>query len=139
MENFNFDFDKDQIKEAVFKFKDEAIEFLKDDVKVEAFLQSVEEKLAKVPKVGSMLADVPVLVSMARSYVMKQYRELPASSAVAIIAVLIYFLSPFDLISDLIPVVGFVDDAAALAFVVSMVHDDLAAYVQWQKDKGVRE
>ena len=128
----------EEVKASVKEFQAEAVEYLKDDEKVEGFLQSVEAKLAKIPRVGGALKDVPVMLSLMRAYVMKQYKNLPTSTAVAIMAALIYFVTPFDLISDLIPVVGLLDDAAAMAFVVSMVHDDLNEYTEWQKENGKR-
>lgn len=129
----------EEVKASVKEFQAEAVEYLKDDEKVEGFLQSVEAKLAKIPRVGGALKDVPVMLSLMRAYVMKQYKNLPTSTAVAIMAALIYFVTPFDLISDLIPVVGLLDDAAAMAFVVSMVHDDLNEYTEWQKENGKRQ
>ena len=138
MDKDKYNFTTEDIKAALIKFKDDAVELLKDDAKVETFLQSVEAKLAKFPKIGHMLADLPVLISMARAYVMKKYTAIPTSTVAAVIAVMIYFVTPVDLIPDFIPVVGLIDDAAALAFVVAMMRDDLDAYVEWQKENGAR-
>src|SRR4029077_12096648 len=41
----------------------------------------------------------------------------PANSILMIVAAVIYFVSPFDLIPDSIPVLGLVDDASVLTFV----------------------
>jgi uncharacterized membrane protein YkvA (DUF1232 family) len=41
----------------------------------------------------------------------------PADSILMIVAALIYFVSPFDLIPDSIPVLGLTDDASVLIFV----------------------
>jgi uncharacterized membrane protein YkvA (DUF1232 family) len=41
----------------------------------------------------------------------------PADSFLTVVAAVIYFLNPFDLIPDGIPVLGLMDDAAVIAFV----------------------
>ncbi|MDA8228801.1 MAG: DUF1232 domain-containing protein [Desulfitobacterium hafniense] len=45
---------------------------------------------------------------------------------------LIYFVSPIDLLPDSIPVLGYVDDTAVVAFVWRMVEDDVEEYKKWQ-------
>ncbi len=49
---------------------------------------------------------------------------------------LIYFVSPVDLIPDMIPGVGYVDDAAVIAFALTMVGDDLEDYKNWRTEAG---
>ncbi len=63
-------------------------------------------------------------------YVLKK-PELPMKVKVVIIAALGYFISPFDIIPDLIPFVGFTDDLAILATTV--------AYASMYIDSEVKE
>lgn len=53
----------------------------------------------------------------------------------SIVAALIYFVSPFDLIPDYISVVGYVDDAAVVAFVISKISGDVEKYRLWKKQQ----
>ena len=46
---------------------------------------------------------------------------------------LIYLISPLDLIPDWVPMAGFVDDAAILAFVFQLSKVDLNAYRKWKR------
>mgnify|MGYP001770954659 CR=1 FL=1 len=57
---------------------------------------------------------------------------------IAVVSALLYFGSPVDLIPDFIPVTGYLDDAAVIAFVFRLVEDDVAEYKQWQKVNGKR-
>lgn len=84
---------------------------------MERFLERLENKLKKVPIVGKKLSNVPMLVSLVRSYVRKDYQDIPIGSMIAIVSALIYFVSPIDLLPDGIPVLGYVDDAAVFALV----------------------
>jgi uncharacterized membrane protein YkvA (DUF1232 family) len=85
---------------------------------------------------GAVRRDAQALVRMAREVVAGRYQALPERSLVAIIAGLLYFLDPLDLIPDFIPLVGFADDAAVLLWVASRLRKDLDAFLQWEVGQG---
>jgi len=131
-------FDKTIISLDAFKqSKKQAEKMLDEDSpdQIEQMLKKLEDKLRSIPNIGDKLAAIPVFVSMIRSYVRKEYTVLPVSSAVAILAALLYFLSPVDLIPDAIPVVGLLDDAAVAAFVWTVVESDVKDYLAWRDGK----
>lgn len=135
LENVN-DFDDAKAEEALKKGYKEAEKMLKDPDKVERFLQRLERKLKKIPVAGSKLACVPTMVSLIRSYVKKEYTDIPIGTIIAILSALIYFVSPIDIIPDSIPAIGYFDDAAVVAVCWNMVEDDMEEYIQWRKDNG---
>ena len=51
---------------------------------------------------------------------------------IGIIAALIYFFSPVDLIPDCIPGIGLLDDAAVIGIAIKAVDNDLQAYREWK-------
>ncbi len=57
--------------------------------------------------------------------------DFPAGTLSAIGVALLYFLSPFDLVPDILPLFGLMDDAAVLAFVVHKTREDLEAYASF--------
>lgn len=126
---------EETIEKVLEDKKGEAEDLLNDVDKMEQFLEKLEKKLALVPMIGDKLTDVPVLISMVRSYVKKEYTEIPLGAIIGIVAALIYFVSPADLIADAIPVVGYLDDIVVLGWVLKMVHDDLDEYREWKKNK----
>ena len=83
-------------------------------------------------RLGQLRADLPVLLRLARSWARKEYRAIPWKSIVSVVAALLYFVSPIDLIPDLIPFFGFIDDAAVVAFVLKSLQTDLAAFREWE-------
>ena len=99
------------------------------------FLKNIEATLKKIPSVGNLLSDIPLLVSLVKSYVEGEYKEIPYNSIVAVVATLLYVISPIDIIPDIIPVVGFTDDAMAVAFCMKMIHGDLEKYKAWRDQK----
>ncbi len=132
------EFTDEQLSEQISKNSDAAEKLLKDEDRIERFLERLEHKLKKLPVVGKKLSNVPMLVSLVRAYVQKDYQDIPIGSIIAIVSALIYFVSPIDLLPDSIPVLGYADDAAVFAFVWNMVEDDVEEYKKWQEQNGKR-
>lgn len=126
---------EEQAKEELEKGYDAAEELLKQPEKVEILLQRIEKKLKKIPKVGDTLAMVPIMVSLIRSYIRKEYNKAPVGSIIAIVSALIYLATPVDLIPDFIVGLGIVDDAAILGMCYSLVSDDIKEYEEWRNEK----
>lgn len=114
----------------------EAERIIRDKGKLEKFLQKLEKKLAGIPFAGKKLASVPVMISLLNSYKNREYREVPMGTLVAIGAALIYFLSPVDFLPDFIPGLGFLDDAAVIAFCWKKVEEDIQEYLAWRRETG---
>lgn len=115
----------------------EAEEMLKNVDEVERFLQRLEKKLKTVPVAGNKLADVPIMVSLIRNYIKKEYTDVPIGTIIAILAALIYFVSPIDIVPDSIPVIGYFDDAAVVAACWKLVESDVEEYQEWRKENNL--
>ena len=114
----------------------EARKKLEDPDQVEKILQQMEKNLETIPGFGDWLADVPAMISLIRSYIRKEYREVPVASIIAALAAVIYVVSPVDLIPDFIPGAGMLDDAAVFVICWKMIHDDVDKYQAWRKQAG---
>jgi len=60
-----------------------------------------------------------------KAYIQGSYRKLPAIALAKIAAVLIYFISPFDFIPDVLPIIGFADDLALVLWVGKSIKNEL--------------
>lgn len=123
------------------KIKEDASLVSKVAGKVLNGLQSVTGKFTpfiEVPIVGDAFADVQDIVYMLSDYYEGNYRKLPTSTIIGSAAIIAYIASPVDLIPDKIPILGFIDDAFVIKFVVSMCIDgELKAYRNWRKENGI--
>lgn len=122
-----------EAKKELEKGKKEAEKLLNEPEKLELFLQKLEKKLKVVPKLGETLAIVPSMISLIRSYVKKEYTDIPMGSIIAVISALIYFLSPIDIIPDSIPGFGHIDDVAVITACLKWVGDDIKEYEAWRE------
>lgn len=109
-----------------------AAQVLENEDEFERLLSDLEKKLHDLPVVGDTFVDLPVVISLARAYIKKEYTDISTGSIIAVVAAMIYIVDPSDLINDYIPVVGVVDDLAIIALVLSLISSDLEKYKQWR-------
>lgn len=76
------------------------------------------------------------MMSMIKSYVKKEYTEVPVGTIIAMISALLFIVNPFDLIPDAIPVFGVVDDVAVTALCLKLVSTDIEEYEKWRVLNG---
>jgi len=131
------EFTEQQAADGLEQGYEEAGELLKDQDKIERFLQRLERKLNSIPLVGDKLSYAPVMASLLRCYVKKEYTDIPLGSIIAITSALLYFVSPIDIIPDSVPVIGYLDDAAVLVACWRLVGSDVEEYINWRKKSGL--
>ena len=130
------EFEEKKAQDELEKGYEEAEKILNNEDKMERFLQRLEKKMKVIPLAGDKLANIPIMVSLVRSYVKKEYRDIPIGSLIAIVSALIYFVSPIDIVPDSIPILGYFDDAAVVAACWKLVDTDVVEYVKWRKDNN---
>ncbi len=74
-----------------------------------------------------------VVTRMLKAYASGEYRELPWKTLLRVIAVLIYFVSPIDILPDFLPIVGLTDDIALMLWLFSGIKEDIEKFQQWEK------
>jgi uncharacterized membrane protein YkvA (DUF1232 family) len=116
--------------------KSEAEEIINNKKETEKILNksmNIAFKLRSGP-MAQVWEDLQLLFSLLKDWLSKEYQEIPLGSVILILGALIYLVNPIDLIPDLIPVLGHIDDVFIIGLVLSQVHADLQAYKEW-KDK----
>lgn len=128
-EKFNYD-----------KYLSKAKDYLSDKEKSTKLLNDATDKSHKNKNsLTDIWDDLQLIFSMFRHWIKGEYKDMPTRSIVAIIAAIIYFVSPIDFIPDFIFALGFVDDAAVLGFTFKQISKDLDKFKEWQKDQNVIE
>ena len=90
---------------------------------VEAGAARDEERVRRGfwPKVRRVAARLPFAEDLLAAYYCAFDRNTPRHVQVALIGALAYFVLPFDFVPDVLPMLGFTDDAAVLATAIRLV------------------
>lgn len=106
----------------------------RDDVeKILGQQDDIEQKFRNAGPLEKFWEDIKLLLNMIRDYWNGDYRDVPWSAIAAAVGALLYVLSPIDLIPDIIPVVGYLDDAAVVTLCLKAIWSDLEKYKQWKE------
>ena len=82
---------------------------------------------------GRFIQDAQLLISVVKDYWSGKYRQVPYGTIAAIVFTLIYVFNPLDLVPDVLPIIGQVDDAAVMAACLILVEQDLHKYKDWKQ------
>lgn len=124
-------------KNAIFNvFIGRATKLLGRPFKVIAILNETADKLAskdsKDNKFKQLFDVAATLVRMVRNYISGDYREVATSTIISGFAVLLYVVSPIDLVPDFIPVLGFLDDLSLISWYLGKFQNEIAKYRTWE-------
>lgn len=98
-----------------------------------ALLFSVARKREKLGKGFSDLASqLKLLQAFCLAWWRGEYRAVDTQVLLAVMAALLYFVTPLDAMPDWLPGIGLVDDLAVLAWVMRTWRNELAAFEQWR-------
>lgn len=116
---------------------------LQNPAKVRKLIQRAVEKTETLGKGSAAMekqvpfwkARIRLIGRMIRAYVDGRYKPESYKLLIRALAALVYFLWLFDLIPDVIPVLGYVDDATVLAWLLSAVNEELNHFQAWEEQQ----
>lgn len=99
-----------------------------------ALLLAVARKSARQGgRFSALKEDLRLLQGLCMAWWRGEYRAISSQALLAVVAALLYFVTPLDGLPDWLPVVGFIDDLAVLAWVLRTWSDELAAFWAWRE------
>ena len=106
----------------------------KDPQRLRRLVEDAVGKIATIPR-GPFSETWPYLMGMIRllrDYHRAEYRDVSEANLQIIIAAVLYFVSPFDVIPDWVPVLGHIDDAFVISLALKAVRADLDTFMAWE-------
>ena len=113
----------------------EAERAIANSQRLDSLLKQGKEAARNTPGIGTVAEDLFLSIEMVRDWKRKIYKDVPMRTVIAIVATIVYLVSPIDVIPDVVPGIGVVDDIAVVGFCVKAVHDDIRKYEQWKKEQ----
>ena len=112
----------------------EAEAYAGDPKRLRKLLEDAVGKLNVIPR-GPFGETWPYLLAMlrlVRDYQTGDYLDTPKPKLLIVIAAIIYFVSPFDVIPDYLPVLGHIDDAFVVSLALKSVRAELDTFMAWE-------
>ena len=106
-----------------------ASRILKDKNKLDKLTHKASAQMdALTVAAQSLRDDIAALLGMLKGWARGEYRDVPWKSMLTITGAVIYFVNPMDAVPDFLPVMGLMDDATVIGFVVAAFKDDIEKY-----------
>ena len=94
----------------------------------------INRKSSKVDsnRFSKFIKQMKLAMSLIKDFRNKSYTDIPWRSIAFITAAVLYFMNPFDVVPDMLPVFGFGDDAMLFAALFKSIQTDLEKYGDWK-------
>ncbi|MEY2518344.1 MAG: hypothetical protein QOF24_103 [Verrucomicrobiota bacterium] len=115
----------------------DAQSFVDDPKRLRRLFEDAVDKINHIPR-GPFADTWPYLMAMIRlirAFHRDEYRDISSRNFLTLVAAIIYFVSPFDVIPDWVPVFGHIDDAFVVSLALKSVRGDLDTFMAWETSK----
>lgn len=81
---------------------------------------------------------IPDIIRMAKAIMKKEYKPKYKNIIIPVL-VLVYIISPLDIIPDWIPLIGEVDDIALIAMALPLLMKETERFLEWEKSRHIED
>jgi len=85
----------------------------------------------KVSEIPALLRSSP---AMFRDLIKGRYRKAPVGTMAGAVLGLVYLINPLDLVPDILPVLGIVDDSLGFGLFLALLSRDVKNYSLWKRN-----
>lgn len=118
--------DVEYVKEGAEKVTDKDIENVANNA------EDIRKQFSARGPLKRFIEDGRLLTALIRDWRAGNYRRALRWTIAAAAFALIYVINPFDIIPDILPFVGAVDDASVIAACLMLIERDLFKYREWK-------
>jgi uncharacterized membrane protein YkvA (DUF1232 family) len=117
-----------------------AEEYLRDPARAQELLSRALNKASSRRGDQTLVDEFWEYLQLASRMVMAsirgEYTGLSGKSLTLIVAALLYYISPIDLIPDFLPIAGLLDEITVLGFALRSLRGEIEAFREWERDRG---
>lgn len=99
--------------------------------------EQIKEKMSSHGPLSRFVEDGKILISLIKDYRAGFYRQVPYGTIAAVVFTLLYVFNPLDLMPDVLPFIGVLDDAALFGACLVAIERDLFKYRNWKQQTGI--
>ncbi len=108
---------------------------IESNVLLEKLALSVYHKIeASLQKYADIAGRLNVITRLTKAWRNKEYTDVSYATVFLSVAILLYFVSPIDLIPDFIPLVGGLDDVLLLGFLLKIIDKEIERFLTWEME-----
>jgi uncharacterized membrane protein YkvA (DUF1232 family) len=97
--------------------------------------EEIKKKFSARGPLRRFIEDGKVLTALVRDWRTGKYRQALYGTIAAVVFALIYVFNPFDIVPDVLPFIGVVDDAAVVGACLMLIEQDLNKYRGWKEQQ----
>ena len=101
--------------------------------------EQIKRKFRARGPLKRFIADGKLLIALVQDWRSGRYRQALYGTVAAAVFALVYVFNPFDIVPDVLPVIGALDDATVIAACLMLVERDLDKYRSWKEDRLLLE
>lgn len=94
--------------------------------------EEIKSKFHNYSALRRFYDDARDLLALIADYLKNDYRKTPFWTIAAAAFALLYVLNPLDLMPDILPLIGYMDDASIIAVTLIILEKDLKKYREWK-------
>lgn len=115
----------------------QAEDLITNNEQVSSLIDQAFEKIGNMSATYYFIQDhIFALVRMLKLWLKQEYKGISTKSVIAVIAALLYFINPLDLIPDFIPFIGQLDDILVLSYLVKTLNHEIQRFMAWEKERS---
>lgn len=121
--------DQEYIQEGAANVTPEDIETVADKS------EEIKKQFSARGPLKRFIEDGKVLTALIRDWRTGKYRQALYGTIAAVAFGLLYVINPFDIVPDVLPIVGALDDATVIGALLMLVERDLKKYRSWKENQ----
>jgi uncharacterized membrane protein YkvA (DUF1232 family) len=95
--------------------------------------EDIKKKFSSRGPLKRFIVDSRLLTALVKDWRTGKYRQALYGTIAAVVFGLLYVFNPFDIIPDVLPFIGVLDDATVVGALLMLVERDLHKYRSWKE------
>jgi len=125
-----------KVKDMINSDKKKALEYMKDKEKSKKLIdEAIHKSREESSGIKEFSGDLHTIINMFKSFISGEYRSFSKRTIITIIAALLYFVNPLDVVPDFIIYAGYIDDALVFSFLIRSIKNEIEDFKRWKEIK----